>query len=127
MITVDISRLTMCEVVNNGHGVRLSGESETGETFDLNVPFEHVGTLAMTLPHLLNLAIRKQFRDPSLRYVFPLGGFAVEEAGGSNTILSLKTPDGFEVSFSVSASDLAALAQHCNPDAGGAAAPTPFH
>lgn len=115
MVVVDISRLTTCKVNPDGSSVRLSGVNAGGEDFHLHVSVEQLGTLSMTLPHLLSEAIKARYRDPTLRYVFPLGGSAVEEAtGGDAAILSLKTPDGFEVSFAVQPAALAKLADQCS-------------
>jgi hypothetical protein len=56
----------------------------------------------MTLPRLIECALQKLHADPSLRYVFPLGGWGIETSTDRNAvILNLQTPDGFAVSFGV--------------------------
>lgn len=128
MRTLDISRLTTCNVAQDGQAISLSGEDDAGQAFSLHISVEQAGTLAMTLPQLLNAAIQAQYRDTTIRYAFPLGAFNVAAVQGSNdAILSLKTPDGFEVNFTVSAAVLGQLATECGvPDKGAVDAPQ-FH
>jgi hypothetical protein len=63
-----------------------------------------VQQLAMTLPQLLSRALQAQHGDDSVRAVFPLSRWRLESAAGSEEfILTMMTPDGFEVAFSLSA------------------------
>ena len=110
----NIGRLMACQVDQDGEKIRLSAEDSAGGTLHLHMSVEQVGTLAMTLPHLLTTALKTRYRDSTLRYVFPLNFFELEDAEGSgNAILSLKTPDGYAVSFALSPEMLAALAKSC--------------
>jgi hypothetical protein len=69
-----------------------------------------VHQLAMTLPHLLSKALQAQHADRSLRAVFPLGDWRLEAAAGSkDLILTMMTPDGFEVAFSLGAPAIARM------------------
>ena len=74
----------------------------------------------MTLPQLISKALQKELADDSARAVFPLGRWQVELSTSSDYILTLTTPDGFAVSFAVSASELAdmtlRLRELCSPD-----------
>ncbi len=123
MKTFDLSKLTSCGIEEDGSAVRLRGENKSGEQFDIRVPLDNVGALTMTLPQLLTSAIRTRYQDPKLRYVFPLGDFAVESSDDSiMAILSLRTPDGFEVSFAVPSEKLTHLSRCCSvPDKSGIA------
>jgi hypothetical protein len=68
----------------------------------------------MTLPKMVNAIVRRS--DPSLRVVYPLGEHNFElSTDGSTRILTLKTRDGFEVSFTVSAEQFATFAQGQTP------------
>jgi hypothetical protein len=70
-----------------------------------------VQKLIMTLPHLLSRALQAQHADASVRAVFPLSRWRLETATTpENLILTLTTPDGFEVAFSLSASTIAEIA-----------------
>jgi hypothetical protein len=56
----------------------------------------------MTLPHLLSSAVRRKTGNDESRYVFDLGEWAIESAKGHNCLIAtLKTPNGFEVSFAI--------------------------
>jgi hypothetical protein len=65
----------------------------------------------MTLPHLLSRALKAQHHgDGSVRAVFPLSEWRLEAAAGSKDfILTMMTPDGFEVAFSLSAPAIAQI------------------
>ncbi|MBS0235638.1 MAG: hypothetical protein JSR99_19395 [Proteobacteria bacterium] len=59
--------------------------------------------LAMTLPNLIDAAIGRQCRDSSCRFTYPLDSWLIEQAvDPSLVILTLRTTDGFGVSFSIS-------------------------
>lgn len=117
MQILDVAKLTTCKVAPDGREISLAAEDGAGQPFQLRITAEQAGMLAMTLPRLLTEAIQARHRDQSMRYVFPLGGFELRAVDGSATaILSLRTPDGFEVSFAVQPSVLASLASVCNTD-----------
>jgi hypothetical protein len=68
----------------------------------------------MSLPDMLQKALRNRHGDDSLRLAHPLESFNVEvgetsAAGTPQYILTLATSGGFGVSFSGSDSDLASL------------------
>jgi hypothetical protein len=64
----------------------------------------------MRLPHLLSKALQAQYGDRYLRAVFPLGDWRLEAAAGSkDPILTMMTPDGFEVAFSLGAPAIARM------------------
>ena len=114
MQILDVAKLTTCKVAADGQAISLGAEDGTGKPFRLLMTAEQAGTLAMTLPTLLTEAIQARHRNESLRYVFPLGGFELRSADGSpTTILSFRTPDGFEVSFALAPNVLASLASVC--------------
>ncbi len=57
----------------------------------------------MTLPKMLTAAIQRRRNDPSARLGYPLAKSRTELSTDLSTrILTLKTPDGFTVSFAVS-------------------------
>jgi hypothetical protein len=66
----------------------------------------------MTLPNVLRQALRNQFRDTSLRLVYPLAQSRIEKlAGKEAVILTSTTPDGFEVSFEYNRRQVAELSE----------------
>jgi hypothetical protein len=92
--------LTTCESVRNGEMVKLDFLDEDGRAISLRLAFEHAQSIAMTLPQLLTRAVRAQTGQDNARYVFPLGEWVLEGIeGDQSVILTLKTEDGFEVSF----------------------------
>jgi hypothetical protein len=99
---IDVASLTTCEVAPDGYCVRLNLEDAVGRPVTLRLTSACVRQLVMTLPHLLSKALQAQHGDSSLRAVFPLGDWRLEAAAGSkDLILTMTTPDGFEVAFSL--------------------------
>ncbi|MBX9587789.1 MAG: hypothetical protein K2X43_00700 [Hyphomonadaceae bacterium] len=100
--------LVHCDVAQDGSEVRLNFESASGSPISIALPMGCIEQLLMTLPAVVSMAIRAKYRDDSLRLVFPLGDWKLETGGGKKAalILTLKTPDGFEVAFTVVREDL---------------------
>jgi hypothetical protein len=100
--------LTTCKVAADGQSVSLRFVDASGQPAAVSFPIEQVGALAMTLPALIEKALRKRYRDDSLRYVFPLGSWSCEPAtDAASSIVTLRTVDGFSVCFSVPQRQLA--------------------
>ncbi len=96
------SKLTTCDAVGNGETVKLDLIDEDGRPISLRLSFEHAQSIAMTLPRLLTQAVKAQTGQDNARYVFPLGQWLLEGIEDRRSfILTLKTVDGFEVSFRV--------------------------
>jgi hypothetical protein len=107
---IDIASLTTCLVTAGGDHIRLNFEDAHGQPATLRLKSACVQQLVMTLPHLLSTALKAQHADPSARAVFPLGEWRLETAAGSTDfILTMTTPDGFEVAFSMSGTVLAQM------------------
>jgi hypothetical protein len=107
---IDIASLTTWDVAPEGCYVRLNFEDALGLPATLRLTSACVHQLTMTLPHLLSKALQAQYRDRSLRAVFPLGDWRLEAAAGSKDfILTMTTPDGFEVAFSLGAPAIARM------------------
>jgi hypothetical protein len=91
-----------CVIEPDGGSVRLNASDAEGRSVVLRLSLDQLGSLTMTLPSLLERALRLHHADTSLRYVFPLGSWTVEATAKAGTvILSLDTPDGFKASFGV--------------------------
>jgi len=102
--------LTATHVSTDGEAVRLGFVDRTGQAGTLVLPAECLSALIMTLPALAAAALRARYGDPTLKIVYPLAKFrldATEDAAVS--ILTLATPDGFEVSFSLQSETASAL------------------
>jgi hypothetical protein len=97
---INCSTLTTCHFVGNGEIVMLEFVDEGGRSISVRFAFEHAQSIAMTLPRLLTQAVKAQTGQDNARYVFPLGEWTLEGIEGDQScILTLKTEDGFEVSF----------------------------
>ena len=100
---IESSKLTTCDVAPDGEVITLNLVDAAGNPVSLRLPFDQAGALAMTLPGLLSKALKARCGNESSRYVFPLGEWLLEGAAGGRTlIVTLKTVDGFEVSFGAS-------------------------
>lgn len=113
--------LTISQVAPDGSAVRLGFEDSEGRAAAVILPSECIYQLLMTLPILISQAIRAQFKDESFRLVFPLAGWDIETSTcGEGLILTLRTPDGFNVAFGVDPEAIRQM-QYC-VDAGDAPA-----
>lgn len=95
-------KLTTCDACDDGETVQLDFVDAGGEAVALLLAFEHAQSIAMTLPRLLTRAVRARTGQDQARYVFPLGQWLLEKAEDrASGILTMKTVDGFEVSFRI--------------------------
>jgi hypothetical protein len=91
--------------------VQLGFEDMHGRRCRLDLPFEAVSALLMTIPRILRAALRVR-GDRSARVVQPLATWRVERAAGTgNLILTLATPTGFDVTFAVAPDQLEAIGE----------------
>jgi hypothetical protein len=101
MMEIDTQALTTCEVAADGGVISLGFVDSTGNPATIRLSLNQVGALAMTLPGL-DKALRTRFGDQSLRYVYPLASWAVEQSSDpAQGMVTLRTVDGFSVCFSI--------------------------
>ncbi|NEV76876.1 hypothetical protein DYI24_07445 [Rhodopseudomonas sp. BR0C11] len=94
--------LTNCSVSADGATVLLGFKDSKGRDASLELPLAQAGSLAMTLPSLIEHAVRRHFRDSSLRYSYPLESWQIERSSDPETgMVTLRTKDGFSVCFSM--------------------------
>jgi len=99
---IDSQALTTCEIAPDGKAISLGFVDCSGKPAAVRLPVEQVGALVMTLPTLIEKALRKRFGDDSLRYTYPLGSWTFEQSPDPQTsIVTLRTTDGFGVCFSL--------------------------
>jgi hypothetical protein len=68
-------------------------------------------SLLMTLPGMIERALKARYRDSDFMLVYPTGGWTLQQAAdGDQTILTLQTKDGFKVAFALSPQDAGDLA-----------------
>jgi hypothetical protein len=83
-----------------------------GKPGSLSLPTECLHALIMTLPRMMTQALLARYGDDSLRLVYPAEAVRIERSPDPNTfIMTLVTPDGFAVSFSLSKQQLRALSE----------------
>lgn len=100
--TSDAMRLTTWAVSADGEQVRLGFVDAAGQHCAISLPIAALSALMMTIPRMLQKALEARFGDGSMRMIHELGTWRVERAVGADaSILSLTTPDGFEVVFAV--------------------------
>jgi hypothetical protein len=100
---IDIRCLARFETAEDGESISLIAEDVSGRSVRIAFPTEVLSSLIMTLPQMVTAAIQRRRNDPSARLVYPLAESRTElSADLSTRILTLKTPDGFTVSFAVS-------------------------
>jgi hypothetical protein len=99
---IESQSLTTCEVAPDGSTVVLGFTDSSGAAATIRLPLNQVGALAMTLPELINKALQSRFGDHTLRYVYPLASWTVEQSSDPGTgMMTLSTTDGFSVCFSM--------------------------
>jgi hypothetical protein len=102
--------LTTWSVLPGGTHVCLGFAGNNEETHQLILPADALTGLLMTLPRIFQSALDQRFPAGSLRVVYPLRDWRLEQAEGEyGLILRLGTRDGFEVSFTVQDSNASAL------------------
>ncbi len=121
MTILRATRLTTFSIAPDGTGVAIGVADEEGREGALLVPTECLKALIMALPDMMRRALQVQHGDPSLRLVYPAVGWEVESSTQPGTvILTLRTPDNFDVSFAVTQNDLQELAAAVSNRAGEA-------
>ena len=126
LMEIESAQLTTCDVTRDGEVVRLKFVDTAGNAVALQLPFAQAGSLTMTLPHLLTKALKARSGEEGSRFVFPLGEWLLEGvADGSTLIVTLKTTDGFEVSFAAPLDRCRSLASDLRREAADVAAAAP--
>ena len=99
---IDAQALTTCEVAADGGVISLGFIDSQGRPATIKLSLNQVGALAMTLPGLIDKALRTRFGDQTLRYAYPLASWVVEQSSDpTQGMVTLRTIDGFSVCFSI--------------------------
>jgi hypothetical protein len=99
---IDSNVLTTCEVAKDGGAILLSFVDTIGNPATIRLPLNQVSALAMTLPGLIDKALRTRFADQSLRHAYPLASWVLEQSSDpAQNMVTLRTMDGFSIRFSV--------------------------
>lgn len=112
MTTIRAKHLTTFSVAPDGRSVAIGVADEEGQSAALMLPAECLKSLIMTLPDMMRRALRLQHGDPSLRLVYPVAGWEIEHSTRPEIrIVTLRTSDGFHVSFGIAAKDLREMSE----------------
>lgn len=112
MSHIEAAALTTFEIAPDGTRFQINVRDQEGEPASVSLPTQCINELLMTLPGVLRQALWNQFRDTSLRLVYQLEETRIERMAGKDVfILTSTTPDGFEVSFEYSRSQIAELSE----------------
>jgi hypothetical protein len=95
------SRLTTCSLAKEGHAIRLEFLDGKGQPVSVEFPFDQAESIIMTLPQMLSKALQRRTQSASSRYVFTLSRWTIESSDENSLIVTLSTPDGFQVSFAI--------------------------
>ena len=99
---IDSVELTTCSVAADGETMELGLVDRAGTAVCLRLPFEQAEAIVMTLPTLLADALKRRTGKKEARYVFGLGEWSIEDCTEHGWfIVTLKTTDGFAVSFAI--------------------------
>jgi hypothetical protein len=102
-----VQRLTTFNIAADGTRLRMNFISGDGDHACLSLPTECLTELIMTLPLMMRQALRARHQDESLRLVYPADKLSIEQSSDPRTIIvTLATPDGFEVSFGLTRQQL---------------------
>ncbi len=106
-----VEGLTSWAVSADGDRIRLGFEDGIGRRRRLDLPFDAVSSLLLTIPRILRTALRAR-GNRSARVVQSLGAWSLERAANPGClILTLSTPSGFDVAFAVAPHQLAAISE----------------
>ncbi|HXQ52451.1 MAG TPA: hypothetical protein VN802_15260 [Stellaceae bacterium] len=111
MSVIHGKHLTKFSVAADGATVSLGFASADGAHCALVLPAECLKPLVMTLPEMMRQSLSRRYQDPNLRLVYPVDSWDLEASTEpSRLILTLRTPDGFHVSFALLRDDIADIA-----------------
>jgi hypothetical protein len=102
-----------CAVSPDGGSISLTVPNKDGKRCEVVLTFDEASSLAMTLPRLLKMALRRRYSDRALRHVYPLREYGVGCASDlRHLLLTLTANDGFDIVFAVNLEAAAAIARN---------------
>jgi hypothetical protein len=101
MTDIQIDRLINFETAADGTAVRLIIKNSAGETLGIIMTIDALSSLLMTMPTMASSAVKRAYGDPRVRITYPAEQFQLGEGPDDLRILTIGTPEGFNVSFSL--------------------------
>jgi hypothetical protein len=119
-----VTALTTFDVDPEGHFARLHVRDQSGLPATLKLPTACLTQLLMTLPTMVQMALKNLHGDDSLRLVHSLDHYSLElgqpdGSGNPQFILTLQTGTEFRVSFSIPEALLSEIGQAIFRNASG--------
>lgn len=118
-----VRKLTTFGIAADGSRCWMNFISGDGDPACLGLPTECLTELLMTLPLMMRQALRARYHDESLRLVYPADDIRIERSSDPETVIvTIATPDGFEVSFGLTRQQMTAFdaaadaVEHGDPD-----------
>jgi hypothetical protein len=102
--------LTHYEVASDGTHCRLCFLDTDGVEQSVELPVACLQQLMLTIPKITCEALRGLYNDGALELVHVVESWQVRAGTSRRVILTLTTPDGFSISFSISSAELGELA-----------------
>jgi hypothetical protein len=98
---IEVQKLINFETATDGTAVKLIVRDVANRNVGIILTIETLSALLMTLPAIASSAVKRAHNDPSMRITYPLRAFEIELGPDNLRILTIGTPDGFTVSFSL--------------------------
>ena len=98
---IQIQSLVKFETATDGTAVKLIVTDIDDRKIGIILSIETLTALLMTLPAMASSAVKRAHNDLSMRITYPLREFEIEFGPDNLRILTVGTPDGFKVSFSL--------------------------
>jgi hypothetical protein len=98
---IEVRSLLNFETATDGSAVRLIVEDAAFQHVGIVLTVEAVTALLMTLPKMASSMLQHAHKDPAMRVTYPLSHFKIELSSAGTRILTIGTPDGFNVAFSL--------------------------
>jgi hypothetical protein len=112
---IEAKAVTSYEVSADGKSFRLSLRNDAGEASVISLPSECLNQLVMTMPCIAAEALRKRYGSSEVRLVYPLSSWSLGTTeDDSQLIFTLGTPGGFQITFAVTAGDVARITATMN-------------
>jgi hypothetical protein len=89
-----VRSLTHFSVCCSGRHVEIGFTDDAGEPAALQLPQECLGTLLMTLPRMIEMALRRRSGNADLKQVYPPNSVRRLPAWSTPTLLGNNTPSG---------------------------------
>jgi hypothetical protein len=124
---IEADSLTTFEVAPDGSRVCFHAKAADGKPVSMSLPAEALTQMVMSLPRIVLMALRRRHANNDLRIVYPTGDWQIEKSVESDDtfIVTLSTPDGFEVSFALDRATLGDVQTAIGDATGDEPAPAP--